>query len=230
MAPSSPIAIIAGVGPGTGAAMARKFALTYPVVLMARNPDNYNSLVDEINGNKTGPASAMGISTDVSDAESVKSAFGKIEEKFGKEAKVAAAVFNVGGRFIRKPFATLTLEEFESGWEANGRGAFLFAHSLLPFLLSCTTTLVHPPTLIFTGATASLKGSAQCSSFATGKHALRALAQSLAREYGPQGVHVAHAIIDGVIDIPRTREWKVEGVDGKLSAEAVSEMFSFTLT
>lgn len=87
---------------------------------MARNPDNYNSLVEEINANKSGPASAMGISTDVSDAGSVKSAFGKIEEKFGKEAKVAAAVFNVGGRFIRKPFAELTLEEYESGWEANG--------------------------------------------------------------------------------------------------------------
>ena len=120
MPASTPIAIIAGVGPGTGAAVARKFALTYPVVLMARNPDNYSSLVDEINANKTGPASAMGISTDVSDAGSVKSAFGKIEEEFGKEAKVAAAVFNVGGRFIRKPFAELTVEEFESGWEANG--------------------------------------------------------------------------------------------------------------
>lgn len=106
----------------------------------------------------------------------------------------------------------------------HSRGAFLFSHSLLPFLLQ-SSSLPHPPTLIFTGATASLKGSAQCSSFATGKHALRALAQSLAREYGPQGVHVAHAIIDGVIDIPRTKEWKVEGgPDAKLSAEAVSEL------
>lgn len=108
--------------------------------------------------------------------------------------------------------------------QPHSRGAFLFSHSLLPFLLQ-SSSLPHPPTLIFTGATASLKGSAQCSSFATGKHALRALAQSLAREYGPQGVHVAHAIIDGVIDIPRTKEWKVEGgPDAKLSAEAVSEL------
>ena len=114
------IAIIAGVGPGTGAALARKFSLTYPVVLMARNPDNYTSLVSEINANKSGPAKALGISTDVSDAASVKSAFGKIEEAFGKEAKVAAGVFNVGGRFIRKPFLELGVEEFEAGWEANG--------------------------------------------------------------------------------------------------------------
>ena len=116
----APIAIIAGVGPGTGAAVARKFALTYPVVLLARNPDNYTSLVSEINANKTGPGKALGISTDVSDAESVKSAFAKIEETFGKETRVAAGVFNVGGRFIRKPFLELSEEEFESGWTASG--------------------------------------------------------------------------------------------------------------
>ena len=119
MASTPAFAIIAGVGPGTGAAVARKFALSYPVVLMARNPENYNSLVSEINGNKTGPARAVGISTDVADAGSVRSAFGAIEKEFGA-AKCAAAVFNVGGRFIRKPFLELTEEEFGSGFEANG--------------------------------------------------------------------------------------------------------------
>lgn len=87
---------------------------------------------------------------------------------------------------------------------------------------STTSSLTYPPTLIFTGATASLKGSALCASFATGKFALRALAQSLGREFGPQGIHVAHAIIDGVIDIPRTKDWVFEKPDAKLSAEAVS--------
>lgn len=80
----------------------------------------------------------------------------------------------------------------------------------------------YPPTLIFTGATASVKGSAQCASFATGKFALRALAQSLGREFGPRGVHVAHVVVDGVIDIERTKGYEIEGVDGKISPAAVS--------
>ena len=104
-------------------------------------------------------------------------------------------------------------------------GAYLFSRAALPLLLAAASSspaLEYPPTLIFTGATASVKGSALCSSFATGKFAMRALAQSLAREFGPKGVHVAHAIIDGVIDIPRTKEWKLEGEDAKISPEAVS--------
>lgn len=80
-----------------------------------------------------------------------------------------------------------------------------------------------PPSLLITGATASTKGSAQFGSFAAGKFALRALGQSLAREFGPRGVHVAHAIIDGVIDIPRTKHYVVnEGSeDGKIDPRAV---------
>jgi NAD(P)-dependent dehydrogenase (short-subunit alcohol dehydrogenase family) len=81
----------------------------------------------------------------------------------------------------------------------------------------------HPPTLIFTGATASLRGSAMLSSFAPAKFAGRALAQSLAREYGPKGIHVSHVIIDGVIDIPSSSEMmKDKGPDAKLSTCAVS--------
>lgn len=80
--------------------------------------------------------------------------------------------------------------------------------------------------MIFTGATASLKGSAALSAFASGKFALRALAQSLAREFGPQGVHVSHVIIDGVIDIPRTKEWTFEHEDAKLDPDAVSFYFT----
>lgn len=81
----------------------------------------------------------------------------------------------------------------------------------------------HPPTLVFTGATASVKSNALMSSFSTGKYALRALSQSLGKEFGPKGVHVAHAIIDGVIDIERTKEWmKDAGPDAKISAAAVS--------
>jgi NAD(P)-dependent dehydrogenase (short-subunit alcohol dehydrogenase family) len=81
----------------------------------------------------------------------------------------------------------------------------------------------YPPTLIFTGATASVKANAMVSVFNTGKYALRALSSSLAKEFGPQGIHVGHAIIDGAIDIERTKEWmKDAGPDAKISPIAVS--------
>ena len=101
------------------------------------------------------------------------------------------------------------------------KGAFYFAQACLPLLLEATSG-EYPPTLIFTSATAAMKGSAMCSSFATGKFAMRALAQSLAREFGPKGVHVAHAIIDGVIDIERTKDWKFDAPDAKISPHSVS--------
>jgi NAD(P)-dependent dehydrogenase (short-subunit alcohol dehydrogenase family) len=101
---------------------------------------------------------------------------------------------------------------------------YLFAQETLPQLLDSVPDSPHPPSLIITGATASIRGSPLFGSFAAGKFALRALGQSLAREFGPKGVHVAHAIIDGVIDIPRLKEWTVNGgaEDGKISPDAVS--------
>ncbi|KAE8419710.1 hypothetical protein BDV36DRAFT_307665 [Aspergillus pseudocaelatus] len=217
---SKPFAIIAGVGPGTGASIARKFAQAYSVVLLARNPANFTPVVEEINANG---GQATGISADLSDTNSVKSAFEKINQQYGGST-LAAAVFNSGGGFVRKPFLELTEEEFVSGFESQGKGGFNFAQRTLP-LLEKATGLQHPPTLIFTGATASLKGSALFSAFASGKFALRALAQSLAREFGPKGVHVSHVIIDGVIDIPRTKAWTFEHEDAKLDPGAIADSY-----
>lgn len=214
------------------------------MALLARKPENYESLVQEINN---AGGKAIGVSADASSGQSVKAAFEAINKARGTEP-VAAAIFNVGGSFIRKPFLDLSPEEFESGWEANGyvyaaegscntwlqssleialtaifsRGGFLFSQAVLPLLLDAVDKVEHPPTLIFTSATAGLKGSANCASFAAGKFALRALYQSLAREFGPKGIHVAHAIIDGVIDIERTKHYKFDHPDAKISADAVS--------
>lgn len=106
----------------------------------------------------------------------------------------------------------------------NRKGFFLFAQATLPLLLDAVSSSSHPPSLIITGATASIRGSATMSSFASGKFALRATGQSLAREFGPKGIHVAHVIIDGVIDIPRTKGYNVNGgvEDGKINSDAVS--------
>ncbi|KAI9679569.1 MAG: hypothetical protein M1817_005591 [Caeruleum heppii] len=226
MASSRPFAIIAGVGSGTGSALARRFAQSYAVVLLARNPANYTPIVDEIN---SAGGRAVGISTDTASETSVKDAFGRIEREFGKDGGAcAAAVYNVGGSFVRKGLLELTLAEFESGWAVSGRGAFNFSHSVLPLLLaSKTRNLPHPPTLIFTGATASLKANPTTSAFATGKWALRALSQSLAKEFGPQSVHVSHAIIDGMIDVPKSKDI-VPGngaEDAKISPEAIADAY-----
>jgi NAD(P)-dependent dehydrogenase (short-subunit alcohol dehydrogenase family) len=106
----------------------------------------------------------------------------------------------------------------------HSRGLFNFAQATLPSLLDAVPSSPHPPSLLVTGATASVRGSARFHTFAAGKFAVRALAQSLAREFGPQGVHVAHVIVDGVIDIPRTKGYTVnEGKeDGKINPDAVS--------
>ena len=105
------------------------------------------------------------------------------------------------------------------------RGAFHFCQGVLPLLLD-STDLQYPPTLIFTGATAAMRGSAQLSAFSTGKFALRSLTQSLSKEFGPKGVHVTHAVIDGVIDTEKTKEWKLDGPDSKINPDAVGSLLS----
>lgn len=137
-----------------------------------------------------------------------------------------AAIFNASGSFLRKPFLEVPEEVFSKSLDVSAKGGILFSQATLPLLLKgVEQKSQHPPSLIFTGATASVKANALMASFATGKWALRALSQSLAREFGPQGVHVSHAIIDGVIDIPRTKEWlKDLGPEAKLSADGVSNL------
>lgn len=107
---------------------------------------------------------------------------------------------------------------------SSRRGFFLFAQKVLPSLLKSVDKSPHPPSLLVTGATAAVKGSSNFATFSAGKFALRALGQSLAREFGPQGVHVAHVIVDGVIDTPWAKEYTVNGgvEGGKLEPEAVS--------
>lgn len=141
---------------------------------------------------------------------------------------------NAGGQFKRAPFLELTEQDWAVSMNSGATGGFLFAQAVLPGLLAYADAIgsnreasssesAHsaelPPTLIFTGATASTKGSANFATFAAAKFALRALSQSLAREFGPKGVHVSHAIIDGVIDIPATKAWNVAG---KIDPESIA--------
>lgn len=222
------ITVVAGVGPGVGASVARKFSQTYPVVLLARRPESYEALAKEINASG---GKALGISTDVSDAKSLSAAVEAIRKEFGADVAAAAAIFNASGGFMRKPFLEVPPEKFAQSLAVSVTGGILFSQSFLPLLLAGVQAQPkHPPSLIFTGATASVKSSAHMSSFSTGKWAQRALSQSLAKEFGPQGVHVAHAIIDGIIDTPGTKEWmKDAGPDAKLSPDSVSRVFHLPL-
>jgi NAD(P)-dependent dehydrogenase (short-subunit alcohol dehydrogenase family) len=99
-----PFAVVAGVGPGTGAAVARRFSKAYPIALLARSPESYEPLVKEINN---AGGQAIGISADVSNEESIKSAFAQIKKEY-QGAGCAAAIFNASGRFVRKPLLEMS--------------------------------------------------------------------------------------------------------------------------
>ncbi|KKY14927.1 putative short chain dehydrogenase reductase family [Phaeomoniella chlamydospora] len=215
MASTKAWAVVAGVGPGT-------------VAVLARNPSSYQDLVEDIT--KSG-GHCIGISTDCSDSNSVKNAFSQIKAELSKtNSKLTAAIYNTGGKFVRKPFLKLTEDEFTAGYHSSTKGAFLFSQAALPLLLEATDAQ-HPPTLIFTGATAAIKSSPMLSTFAHVSYAKRSLSQSLAKEFGPKGVHVAHTIIDGIIDIPRTKQWKVSDFpDDKISPEAIADAYWYLHT
>ncbi|CAH0045151.1 unnamed protein product [Clonostachys solani] len=223
MASKSFFAVVAGVGAGTGRSVAVRFAKAYPVVLLSRKPESYQDVVAEI---KSSGGQAIGLTADVNDPASLKKAFETIKEQL-PGSRLAAAIFNLSGGFSRKPFLELAAGELDSAVDGTVKSFFHFAQQTLPLLLDSVADSPNPPSLIITGATASVRGSAYFGSFAAGKFALRALGQSLAREFGPRGVHVAHAIIDGVIDIPRTREYNVNNgaEDGKIQPDAIAETY-----
>ncbi|KAJ5979885.1 Short-chain dehydrogenase/reductase SDR [Penicillium waksmanii] len=213
-------AVIAGVGPGAGSAIAKRFAKSYPVVLLSRNATSYQPVVQEI---CSAGGSALGISTDLSDARSVTLAFERIASEFPNHMLVAA-VFNSGGGSARKNFLELKEEDYCNGLKPAVSG-FNFAQLALPRLLDAVGRSVNSPTLIFTGATASWRGSAKFAAIASGKSALRTMAQSIAREFGPQGLHISHVVVDGVIDSPSARGILDEVPDAKVSPDAIADTY-----
>lgn len=190
-------------------------------MLLSRTSQSLDPIVSEIN--KSG-GKAIGIPTDISSESSVQAAVQAIKKVFG-ETGCAAAIFNASAGFKRGPFLETSVEDFTNANKVSLTGAFIFAQAVLPLLLKHVEGAQHPPTLIFTGATAAIKSSAQMSSFSTGKWAQRALAQSLAKEFGPQGVHVGHAIVDGVIDIPKSKEYMKDIPDGKINPDAIADSY-----
>ncbi|CAN5803619.1 SDR family NAD(P)-dependent oxidoreductase [soil metagenome] len=212
---SDKVAAVLGVGPGLGAAIARRFAGEgFAVALMARREESVARVREEIEdrGCKT-----ITVSADATDSDSVAAAFERVREELGDPEVFVynAGAFQMGGILDLSP------QQFDDCFRANCAGAFYAAQQVLPAMVEAGRG-----TILLTGASAALRGKASFSALAVGKFGLRALAQSMAREFGPQGVHVSHIIVDGQIDTPRLREMTPEREDHTmLSPSAIAETY-----
>ncbi|KAM0745572.1 NAD(P)-binding protein [Meredithblackwellia eburnea MCA 4105] len=202
MASKKPIAVIAGIGngSGTGAATARLFATQgYHVATVARNSSDLQTFTDSITASG-GSAKAFPINS--YNHSDLAAAFSSISKQWPDASGVRFALWNAGSANWGK-FLDITEEQIKQSVDVNIVGAFAFGQEVVKAILATTGEKEkeegHRGTLIFTGATAALRGGNGFSAFAAGKFGIRAISQSIAREYGPEGIHVAHAIIDGSI-------------------------------
>jgi NAD(P)-dependent dehydrogenase (short-subunit alcohol dehydrogenase family) len=185
----NPAALIVGAGDATGGAIARRFAREgLTACVTRRSADKLVALVQRIQA-EGGQARAFG--SDAREEAQVVDLVATIEREVGP---LEVAVFNIGAN-VRFNVTDTTERVYRKVWEMGALSGFLMAREVAKVMLPRGRG-----TILLTGATASLRGGAGFSAFAGAKHALRALAQSLARELGPQGIHVAHVVIDGAID------------------------------
>jgi NAD(P)-dependent dehydrogenase (short-subunit alcohol dehydrogenase family) len=188
---AKPICAVMGVGPGNGAAFARKFAREgYAVALLARSDGTIKTLESELED-------AKAYTCDATDARSVEQVIDRIERELGP---VNTLIYNAGAGDWSNVEET-DPRDFEAAWRINALGCLLCAQRVIPGMKK-----VKNPSIVIIGATASIKGNAGFTAFASAKAAQRSLAQAMARHVNPQGIHVAYVIIDGVIDLPRTRK------------------------
>ncbi|MEP6564613.1 MAG: SDR family NAD(P)-dependent oxidoreductase [Mesorhizobium sp.] len=204
---TSDVAVIAGAGAGLSASLARLLTKEgFRVVLAARNVEKLKPLVDE-----TG---ALAVGTDVADAASVA----KLFDTADKAGPLALVVFNASGR-ARGPIAELDAEAVKQALLVGAYGGFLVGQQAARRLL-----VRGSGSILFTGATASVKGFSGSAGFAMPKFGLRGLAQSMARELAPKNIHVAHFIIDGAI-APVGQPDDPERPDRRLSPDAIAEAY-----
>lgn len=201
-------ALIVGVGDGLSASLARKLAARgHHVVLAARDTAKLKDLVKETN--------ATAISCDTTKRGDVEALFGKVDE-LGGELEVA--IYNPSSR-VRGPFVEVDPDKVQTALQVTAYGAFLVAQQAAKRMLD-----KGKGTILFTGASAGVKGYPQSASFAMGKFALRGLAQSMARELHPQGIHIGHVVIDGGIRNPGRTE-PADRPDSMLDPDAIAETY-----
>ncbi|MGH7894710.1 MAG: SDR family NAD(P)-dependent oxidoreductase [Candidatus Binatia bacterium] len=187
---STKVCVVAGVGPGTGAALSRRFAAGgYRVAMLARDVERLAALEREIDGSR-------GYAVDVTDVARVQEVVDRIREDMGS---VSVLVHNaVSGHFGE--FLDVTPEALEGTFRTNVLSLLLLGQAVAPGMLASGGAIV------ITGNTSALRGAANFAAFAPSKAAQRILAQSMARSLGPKGIHVAYVVIDAVIDVPWTRQ------------------------
>ncbi len=215
----TPVALIVGVGEGLGFALGKRFARAgFRVALAARSAERLERLAAEI---RRDGGAAVAAPTDARREEEVLALFDELESEHGP---VEVAVYNAGANF-RAPIVETPAEMFEKIWRLGCYGGFLFGREAARRMVPRGRG-----TILFTGATASLRGGAQFAAFAAAKNGLRAVAQSMARELGPKNVHVAHVVIDGMIDTQAARQRFPEraqalGAEGMLAPDAIAELY-----
>jgi len=179
-------AVITGVGPGLGLSLVKAFAgIGLNVAAAARNTDKLGGLLDGIEG-----GDVRGYGCDVTDEVAVETLFDQAENDLGP---VQVAVFNAGA-YVPGSLLETSSADFENSWRIGCLGGFHVGKAAVSRMIGRGQGSV-----LFTGATAALRGGAKFHNLAVGKFGLRALSQSMAREFGPQGIHVAHVIVDGFI-------------------------------
>jgi NAD(P)-dependent dehydrogenase (short-subunit alcohol dehydrogenase family) len=198
MNPFAPeVAVVVGVGPGLGASLARRFSKEgCRVALLARSSEFLETLTNELRGK-----GALAIPTDIGEADQVTAAFQRIHEQLGS-VDLLVNNASAGGPF-GQPFVEITPESFIRGWRVGVLGSFLCSQAVVPDMLKKGSGCI-----LFTGATSSVRGAAI--TFSSAKFGMRGLAQALARELWPKGIHVAHIVIDGGI---RENEFGAEAED-----------------
>jgi NAD(P)-dependent dehydrogenase (short-subunit alcohol dehydrogenase family) len=209
------VAAVLGVGPGLGAAVSRRFAGEgFAVAMMARQEESLAQIRQDI---EDSGGEALPFSADATDADSVAAVFERTRSDLGDPEVLVynAGAFQVGGVLEVSP------AQFDECFRANCAGAFYAAREVLPVMVEAGRG-----TILLTGASAALRGKARFSALAVGKFGLRALSQSMAREFGPQGIHVSHVIIDGQINTPSIQEMMPDREEHTLlSPEAIAETY-----
>jgi len=211
--------LVVGAGDATGGAIARRFAREgFVACVTRRSADKLAPLIERI---RAEGGQAHGFGSDARKEDEVTALVAQIERDI---APIEVAVFNIGAN-VRFSIAETTERVYRKVWEMGALAGFLMGREVAKAMLPRGRG-----TIVFTGATSSLRGSAGFCAFAGAKHALRALAQSMARELGPQGIHVAHVVIDGAIDTQFIAEnfpqrYALKDKDGILSPDAIAENY-----
>lgn len=206
---TQPVCAIPGAGPGNGLALAKRFAAAGErVALMARRQAQVEERASAIAG-------ARGYACDVTDPDSVTSAFDAVREQQGP---ITTLLYNAGNAVFGNA-EQITPDDFETAWRTNALGLFHCVHAVLPDMRGAGGGAI-----MVTGATASKRGGANFAGFAAAKAAQYSLAQSLARQLGPEGIHVAITIVDGVVDSKATRDFMPDrGDDAFMQPDAIAE-------